>query len=82
VELATYFLGTETVFARNSRFDLSYLLWILNSLGRLSTLVKVLKDMKIIKDEEIDLVFSISSYFLVLDFDLLFQVNLIQLFRI
>jgi hypothetical protein len=82
VELATYFLGTETFFSRNSRFDLSYLLWILNSLGRLSTLVKVLKDMKIIKDEEIDLVFSISSYFLVLDFDLLFQVNLIQLFRI
>ena len=53
MELATYFLGTEIVFAINSRFDLSYLLWILNSLGRLSTLVKVLKDMKIIKDEEL-----------------------------
>jgi hypothetical protein len=82
VELVTYFLGTETFFARNSRFDLSYLLWILNSLGRLSTLVKVLKDVKIIKDDDIDLLFTISSYFLVLDFDLLFQVNPIQHFRI
>jgi hypothetical protein len=77
VELASYFLGTETVFARNRRFDFSYLLWILNSLGRIYTLVKVLKDMKIINDEEIDLVLRISSYFLVLDFDLLFQLNLI-----